>query len=293
MTRSLANLTLLLTAFVWGTAFVAQSTAMRDIGPFLFTGTRFLLAAAAILPFALRERRRTGPMDRGGWLLTLATAIAFFVGSILQQVGLQYTSVTNAGFLTALYVVLVPFVALAVFRSMPHGVVWPAAAMSFAGTMMLSGGGIAPLGFGDGLMVVAAVFWALQVVLLSYAAARTGRPVTIAVFQFAVGGALGTGIAPFVEPVGMEPIMAAGVEILYAGLLSGGLAYTLQAIGQRWTPPADAAVILSSEALFAAISGAILLGDRVTLVGWAGAGLIMVAVLAVQLAPLALKPRRA
>ncbi|WP_436638306.1 DMT family transporter [Microbaculum sp. FT89] len=292
MRRSFANLTLLFAAFIWGTAFVAQSTAMDNVGPFLFTGLRFLLAAVAILPLALRERKRGAAMDRTGWMLAIATAITFFAGSILQQIGLQYTSVTNAGFLTGLYVVLVPFVAWVVFRSMPHAVAWPAAAMSFAGTILLSGGGIAPLGLGDGLMVIAAVFWALQVALLGYTAARTGRPVTIAFVQFVIGGLLGTAIAPFAEPVEMDRIAAAGVEILYAGLLSGGVGYTLQAIGQRWTPPADAAVILSSEALFAAAAGALLLGERLTVIGLGGATLIMVAILIVQLAPLAFRTAR-
>jgi drug/metabolite transporter (DMT)-like permease len=290
VTRTLANLTLLLAAFIWGTAFVAQSTAMREIGPFLFTGLRFLLAAVAILPFALRERRKNGSLDRAGWALAALTGLTFFLGGILQQIGLLYTSVTNAGFLTGIYVVIVPFVARAIFKSLPHRIVWPAAAISFAGTLLLGGGGIAPLGLGDALMVVAAVFWALQVALLSYAAARTGQPVTLAAVQFTIGGVLGMAIAPFVEPIAVERIAAAGIEILYAGLLSGGIAYTLQAIGQRWTPPGDAAVILSSEALFAAVAGAVILGDRLTPVSWSGAGLIMGAILLVQLAPLMRRP---
>jgi len=286
VTRSIANLTLLAAAFIWGTAFVAQATAMQDIGPFLFNGLRFLLAAVAILPFALRERRHHGGLDRAGWAFAGLTGLAFFGGGTLQQVGIQFTSVTNAGFLSGLYVVIVPFMAWAVFRSLPHRIVWPAALVSLAGTMLLGGGGLAPLGAGDAFIVGSAVFWALQVVLLGYTAARTGQPVTIAVVQFAFGGVLGMAIAPFVEPVELSAIARAGVEILYAGVLSGGVAYTLQAIGQRWTPPADSAVILSSEALFAAVAGAAVLGERLSPAGWSGAAMIMVAILLVQLTPL-------
>ena len=285
MTRSFANLTLLLAAFIWGTAFVAQATAMEDIGPFLFTGLRFVLAAAVILPFALRERHRTDPVSATDRRLILLNGLFFFCGGILQQIGIQYTSVTNAGFLTGVYVVIVPITAWALFRSAPHGIVWPAALISIAGIFLLSGGGLAPLGFGDALVVAGSVFWALQLALLGLLAARTGRPVTIAVVQFAVGGVLGLAIAPFVEPIETGAIAAAGIEIFYAGVLSGGVAYTLQAIGQRWTPPADAAVILSSEALFAAIAGAVIMGDRLTLAGLTGAALILAAMLLVQLGP--------
>lgn len=286
MTRSFANLTLLFAAFIWGSAFVAQATAMQDIGPFLFTGLRFMLAAAAILPFALREHRRGGPVDRSDRGPILLTGLIFFCGGVLQQIGIQYTSVTNAGFLTGIYVVIVPFTSWALFRSAPHAIVWPAALISVAGIFLLSGGGLVPLGFGDLLIITGSVFWALQVALLGLLVGRTGRPVSIAFVQFAVGGVLGLAIAPFVEPIEVDAIAAAGVEILYAGLLSGGFAYTLQAIGQRWTPPADAAVILSSEALFAAVAGAVLLGDRLTPAGLAGAALIMAAILLVQLWPL-------
>ncbi|MEJ8572137.1 DMT family transporter [Microbaculum marinum] len=285
MTRSLANLTLLFAAFIWGTAFVAQATAMQDIGPFLFTGLRFMLAVPAILPFAIREARRNPPIERRNRRLIVLNGAAFFLGTILQQIGIQFTSVTNAGFLTGIYVVLVPFAAWALFRSMPHRIVWPAAAISLVGTFLLSGGGLVPLGLGDVLILAGSLFWAAQVALLGLLMARTGRPVTVAVAQFAIGAVLSLAIAPLVEPIAIDRIAAAGVEILYAGLLSGGIAYTLQAIGQRWTPPADAAVILSSEAVFAAVAGALIMGDRLTAAGLVGAGLILAAILLVQLWP--------
>lgn len=292
VTRSAANLILLLTAFIWGTAFVAQATAMDDIGPLLFTGLRFLLAVPAVLPFALREGRKKPALGTTDRALIALTGGVFFCGTILQQVGIQYTSVTNAGFLTGIYVVIVPFVAWAMFRAMPHRIVWPAAAISLAGIYLLGGGGLTPLGYGDGLVIAGSVFWAVQVALLGLLAVRTGRPILIAVVQFSVGGVLGLAIAPFAEPIAIDRIAAAGIEIFYAGLLSGGVAYTLQAIAQRWTPPADAAVILSSEALFAAVAGAVMLGDRLTAAGWAGAGFVMAAILLVQLLPLLRRPAR-
>jgi len=291
VTRALANLVLLFSAFVWGTAFVAQATAMEEIGPFLFTGLRFVLAVPAILPFALREARAarlSGQPARGrwpvGWLVGL-NGLVFFCGGALQQIGIQYTSVTNAGFLTGVYVVMVPFVAWAMFRSAPNRIVWLAALVSVAGVFLLSGGGLTPFGIGDVLMLVGSVFWAVQVALLGLLVVRTGRPIGTAFVQFAIAGMLGLVLALILEPIEIRGIVAALPEIFYAGLLSGGLAYTLQAIAQRWSPPAEAAVILSSEAVFAAIAGLVVMGDRLSLPGYGGAALILGAILLVQLWP--------
>jgi drug/metabolite transporter (DMT)-like permease len=196
------------------------------------------------------------------------------------------TTVTNAGFLTAIYVVLTPILGLLAFRERPHAVVWPAALVTLAGIWLLGGGGIDRLNAGDLLMIVCAVFWALHVCLLGGMAASSGRPLTLSAWQFAVVGVVAIVPGLVLEPVSLQAVAAAGPEILYTSIFSGGLAYTLQTIGQRWTRAGDAAILLSSEALFGALFGALLLGERLTLAGLVGCMLIFLSIVAVQVVPI-------
>jgi drug/metabolite transporter (DMT)-like permease len=285
MTRLRADILLLLTALVWGAAFVGQSTAMEHLGPFFFTGTRFLLATLIVLPFALAERAKGPPLRRDHTLLMITVGLVFFIGSITQQVGLLATSVTNAGFLTALYVVLVPVIAFIALKQRLPWIIWPAAALSLTGTWLL-GGGISGLNWGDGIMIFSAVFWALQVLLVGSLASRSDRPITVATIQFAVTAILGLTLGFIFESPSLPNLMGAWRELLFTGIISGGLGFTLQAIGQRHTPASDAAIIMSSEALFAALFGALLLGERLPVLGWIGCACILAAVIGIQLAPL-------
>lgn len=287
MTRLTANMLMLLAAAIWGSAFVAQSTAMDDMGPLVFTGLRFLIAAAAVAPFALRETRKAdGPPSAKHVRNFVFLGVVFFFAIAIQQAGLLATSVTNAGFLTALYVVLVPVFGLVAFREHPHAVTWPAAFMALAGIWLLGGGGLTALTWGDAAMVVCALFWAVHVGLIGRFGAESGRPLMLSFVQFAVVGVIGLASGLVFEELSWAAIEGAGFELLYTSLFSGGLAFTLQAVGQRWTRAADAAIILSSEALFAALFGALLLGERLGLAGLAGCALIFAAILAVQLVPL-------
>ncbi len=285
MTRLRADLLLLFTALVWGAAFVGQSTAMDHLGPLLFTGTRFFLATLVVLPFALAESRSGPPLRRDHMMLMGTVGLVFFIASMSQQFGLLATTVTNAGFLTALYVVLVPIIAFMALRHRLPWIVWPAAGLSLTGTWLL-GGGLSGLNWGDGIMLFSAVFWALQVLLVSSLASRSGRPITLATLQFGVTAILCLFLGALFEPLSWANLIAAWRELLFTGIISGGLGFTLQAVGQRYTPASDAAIIMSSEALFAALFGALLLGERLPLIGWVGCGCILLAVLSVQLAPL-------
>jgi len=285
MTRLRADILLLLTALIWGAAFVGQSTAMEHLGPFFFTGTRFLLAALVVLPFALAESAKGPPLRRDHTFLMATVGLVFFIASMTQQAGLLATTVTNAGFLTALYVVLVPVIAFIALKHRLPWIIWPAAALSLTGTWFL-GGGIQGLNWGDGIMILSALFWALQVLLISSLASRSGRPITLAAVQFAVTAALALALGFVFEPVSLKGIFSAWRELLFTGIISGGLGFTLQAVGQRYTPASDAAIIMSSEALFAALFGALLLGERLPLLGWIGCACILTAVIGVQLAPL-------
>jgi drug/metabolite transporter (DMT)-like permease len=294
LTRLQANFVLLLAGAMWGMGFVAQSTAMDAIGPFLFIGLRFLLATLVILPFALRESGRAkATLSRSNWLAFAWIGVLLFAACAAQQVGLMTTTVTNAGFLTGLYVVMVPLFVVLLFRAWPHPVVWPAAITALMGIWLMSGGTLAALVIGDWLNVAAAGFCALQLIFIGRAAAPTGRPVTLAVTQFAVCGVLGLAAAFVLEPLDWNAAWLALPEILYAGIFSGGAAFTLQVIGQRYTTAPQAAIFLSSEAVFAGLFGALLLGERLPASGLLGCLLIFGAIIAVEVLPAVMRQRSA
>jgi drug/metabolite transporter (DMT)-like permease len=292
MTRLQANLVLLLAGAMWGMGFVAQSTAMDAITPFFFTGLRFLLATLVILPFALREARAAPvALRRSNWLAFGWIGLLLFSASSVQQIGLLTTTVTNAGFLTGLYVVLVPLFAVILFRTFPHPVVWPSALTAMAGIWLLSGGALTAFSVGDWLNVAAAALCALQLIFIGRSAAPTGRPVTLAVTQFAVCGTIALLVAIAIEPINWIAIWQALPEILYGGIFSGGAAFTLQVVGQRYTTAPQAAIFLSSEAVFAGLFGALLLGERLPASGFLGCGLIFAAIIAVEVLPAVLARR--
>jgi drug/metabolite transporter (DMT)-like permease len=286
--RVRADLSLLLAAFIWGTAFVAQKTAIGTIGPLLFLGCRFLISTALLAPLAFGEsRRRAEPMTGSDWKLALGVGLSLFAGMAIQQIGIVSTTATNAGFLTAIYVVMVPIVGWALHRNRPSLTVVASCCVSLVGAWMLGqGGGSSSWGMGDVLVLVSDIFQALQIILVERFLSRHSRPLLLSFLQYAVITMLA-----FAGAVAFEPIVPAGIwavmpSILYAGVLSGGVAFTLQIVAQRHTPAAEAAIIMSLESLFAALAGAWLLGDRLGSVGLFGCALILAGVLLVQLVPL-------
>ena len=294
LTRARANLILLFVALVWGSAFVAQALGMQSLGPFLFTGLRFLLGAAIVAPLAWREwrelsRRRRQPRKRDGVHIALLGAL-LFLGAAMQQIGMLTTTVTNAGFLTALYIPLVPVFAWLAFRQLPHWTVWPAALGCLVGTWLLTGGhagqALPTLKRGDWWVIASSVPWAVHVVLVGRAANRLQGAMLVAAGQFAACGvlALVTGLA--IEPVAWSGIRGALGAIAYTGVLSVGLGFTLQVVAQRHARAADSAIVLSSETVFAAIFGAIFMGDRLGPASAGGCALILACVLMVQLQPI-------
>jgi drug/metabolite transporter (DMT)-like permease len=286
MTRIQANLLLLLAAAIWGGGFVAQSTAMEAIGPFWFIGLRFMIAAVAVLPFMLFEARKAPAKTAPRHLkLYLLTGLALFGGAATQQIGLQTTTVTNSSFITGLYVVIVPLIAVIFLRRSPHWIIWPGAIMAVSGIYLLSGGQLSALTTGDLLTVVCAIFWAGQITLAGATVSETGRPLTLSTAQFAVTGACALAVAIVAEPISWEAVWAAAPEILYVGLFSSGVAFSLQIVGQRYTTPSQAAIFLSSEALFGASLGALLLNETMPPLGYAGCALMFMAMLLVEVVP--------
>lgn len=294
MSRLNADIALLFAAAVWGLAFVFQKSAMDHIGPLTFIAARGAVAALALAPLALREHRRVGSSGNPGfWTIAVSGGVAFFIAAWLQQAGIRTATVTNTGFLTALYVVITPFIAWGWSGKVPNPIVWPAVALSAFGTWLLGGGSLAAFSHGDLLVALSAFFWAAHVVITGRAS-PFGRPVAFTAVQFAVVSSLAAAGSGLLETPTLDGLRGAAVEIAYVGLLSSALTFTLLTVALQYTPPSEAAVIVSTETVFAAIAAYLLLGERLAPIGWAGAGLILAATLLLQLgAAIALRWHRA
>jgi drug/metabolite transporter (DMT)-like permease len=293
MPRLLATLMLLITTMLWGFAFVAQKSAMSAMGPLTFSAVRYTLGALIVLPLAVWEYRRRGvaPSPRH-WAMIALLSLAFFLGVYLQQAGLVTTTVTNGGFLTSLYVLFVPLIALVAVRHMPHPVVWVCMPMAIIGVFLLNGGHLERFSIGDLMLIGGAVAWAVQVLMVGYVSRVTGLPVTVSVICFAATAALSAVGGVAVETPDLGAAISQGwAEILYAGILSTAVAFTMQAVAQQYVPAANAAIILSAESLFAALGGALLLGERLPAIGYFGAALIFLAIVLVETVPLLLARR--
>ena len=296
MRRIHADLLLLTAAAVWGVAFLFQKSAMEHVGPIQFVAARAIVASLALLPLAIGEMRQdrtdTGPGWREVTGAALPAGLAFFIAAVLQQKGLVTATVTNTGFLTALYVVATPFIAWAILGRRPAPLIWAAVALSFSGTWLLGGGTLAGFSRGDLLVAMSAAFWALHVVLVGRAGA-IGRPIAFTSLQFVVVALMAMVLAPAVESVSLAGLVGAWREIAYVGLLSSALTFTMFSIALRHTGPSEATIIVSTETLFAAFAAWAVLGERLALLAWLGAGLILAATLVVQLAPAAQRAHRA
>lgn len=254
MSRLNADIALLLAAAIWGVAFVFQKSAMDHIGPLAFIAARGLVAALALAPLAVREHRRTAvPADSGFWGIAVCGGGAFFVAAWLQQAGLRTATVTNTGFLTALYVVITPFVAWGWSGKVPSPVVWPAVALSALGTWLLGGGSLGAYSSGDRLVALSALFWAVHVVITGRASPHR-RPIAFTAIQFAVAAALAGCGSALIETTTVRGLADAAVDIAYVGLLSSALTFTILTVALQRTPPSEAAVIVSMETVFAALA---------------------------------------
>jgi drug/metabolite transporter (DMT)-like permease len=281
---------LLLTAAIWGFSFVAQRAGMEHIGPVTFSAVRFALGTLALLPLLLARRRAASAATSAisPLLAGLLAGVVLTGGILLQQTGMVTTTAGKGGFVTGLYVVLVPLAGL--FWGQRVG--WPrwlGVVLAASGLYLLSVTGRFTIERGDLLVLASTLFWTGHVLLLGWLSPRTDVFV-LACAQNAVCAALSGAVAPFVEQPSLAAIRAAAVPILYGGLLSVGVGFTLQALGQRRAPPAHAALLLSTEAVFAALGGWWLLGERLGARGLAGCALMLAGMLCAQL-PLLLRLR--
>ena len=281
-----SDVILLLTAAIWGFAFVAQRMGMDHVGPFTYNGVRFALGSMTLAPLLFAARPPSSPIAApmasrkfifGGGAL----GVVLFVAASLQQAALLYTTAGKAGFITGLYVVIVPILGL-FWNQRPSAGTWGGALLSAAGLFLLSVTAGFQMEYGDLLVLVSAVFWSFQVLMVAWLSPRT-RPVELAFYQFSVCSLLSLIAAVWFETIAWASIYAASMPILYGGVLSVGVAYTLQVVAQRDAHPAHASILMSFEAVFAAWGGWLLLGETLSLRGWAGCALMLAGMLLSQL----------
>jgi drug/metabolite transporter (DMT)-like permease len=282
MTRLHANVLLLLAAFFWGTGNVAQKTVLDDLAPLTTVGFRCLIGALVILPLLRRElvgRQRLAGRDLRG----MAVVAILFAGAIVaQQSAYGGTSVTNASFLVSTTTVLTPLAAWLLRRDRPTLVVWVAVAAALSGAFLMGATSLATLAWGDIVCVVSAALYSVWFVVLGEVVIRTGQPVMMTTVQFALTGAACLAAGLLVEPIDVDRLIAALPELLVLGVLSTGVAYALQAVAQQYTSASEAAILTSAESVFGALGGMVLLAERPTLAATLGAGLIVIAILAIQ-----------
>jgi drug/metabolite transporter (DMT)-like permease len=293
LSRLQADLLLLLVALIWGAAFVAQKDVLAHIGSYTFIAARFALSALLIAPLAWREHaRKTAPLAIAHAKDLTLLCIAFSAAVILQQVGIEKTTITNAGFFTGLYVLFVPVICALIYKQALSHLIFPAALLSVAGVFLLGGGSLTTLTSGDALVLLCAVGFAFQIALIGRIMGKVAAPFRLCFIQYSAVALVALLGALLYESPTWEGLRAAALPILYAGAISGGIAYTVQVIAQQFTPASDSAVILSGEAVFAAIFGAVMNGERLTSMGLMGCGLITAAILLVESGPYLFKKRR-
>ncbi|SKB54631.1 Permease of the drug/metabolite transporter (DMT) superfamily [Lachnospiraceae bacterium] len=272
---TLGNGLLLLTAFIWGTAFVAQRVGMDSIEPITFNAARMALAAIAVgaVAFILgrknsaAEQVRTPEKEKkyrkytitGGILCGIFLSIA----SILQQMGIVYTTAGKAGFITAMYMLLVPSIGFIAFKRKNTWLVWLAVLLGVIGMYFLCITEKFTLSYGDTLVCGCALFFSGHILCCDYFAPR-GNAILISAIQFAAATVVSSVVALITEAPSMEKLISAAVPILYCGIMSGGLGYTLQIVGQKYTDPTIASLLMSMESVFAVIAGVIILNEKMT-----------------------------
>ncbi len=265
-----SDLILLLAAIIWGFAFVAQRIGMDYVGPFTYNGVRFALGTIILLPFLFFNASKKEPLikvlhpaDRRKIVIgSLMTGLFLFGGVAFQQLGLQQTTAGKAGFITGLYVVFVPIVGL-LFGQRSHFTMWIGAVLSLAGLYLLSMTGGFSFAPGDKLVLYCAIIFTFHVLFIAWLSPLMDS-FLLAVIQFAICALLNLLVAFAIEPVSPDTIVQAWLPIAYGGILSVGVAYTLQVVAQKTAHPAYASIILSLEAVFAVLGGWLLLHEHFT-----------------------------
>ena len=291
MKRIISFICLIVCTLIWGTTFIAQDTGMDHIGPFTFNATRFFVAFLVVIPFVFifeKEKiiKYVKPEKKLFIKLMIPVGLSLFLGTQLQQISLLYTDVANSAFFTIFYVPLVPILIYFLFSDIPHWSVWPSVFVCVLGGYFLSDFNDADVRLGDGIVLLGAVFWALHIIYIGKLVTEFNLPFFIALLQNLVVAVLSFFLVLIFEHIDFNKIILETYEILYAGILSGGLAFVLQLFGQRHIPAAPAAIVMSLEGVFATISAWIILSQILGFNNIIGCVLILGGVLFSQLVPI-------
>lgn len=285
---------LFITAAIWGFAFVAQRIGMKYVGPFIFNGVRFALAVFVLTPFFLVRRKKSNNScagnGKGALVSGLFAGLILFIASSFQQVGVVYTTAGKAGFITGLYVVIVPLMGLLWKRHVGLGT-WFGALLAIAGLYFLSIAGGLALVKGDFLVLTSAFFWAGHVILIGSFSKKID-PLVLALIQCAVCSVLSLIVSLFVEKISLSGLYSAAVPIIYGGIFSVGIAYTFQILAQRYTPAAHASIIMSFEAVFAVVGGWLIIGEVLSMRGGFGCILMFAGMILSQFGVIAGRRKR-
>ncbi len=279
-----------ITTFIWGTAFIAQDTGMDKIGPLTFNFSRFFVGFISILPIALifeknkikSEISKNKKMFYKYWILM---GVSLFFGTFLQQASLLYTNIANAAFFTVFYVPIVPILLFIIYKQKVHWSIYPSIGLCVGGVYLLSNFSNSEIMFGDSLVILCSLFWALHIIFAGKFMKTFNIPIFYAALQALFVGTLSFLFAIIFENISIENILNESYSIIYAGVLSGGLAFTLQMFAQKNIDEAPAAIIYSLEGVFATIAGWIILKQILDIDNIIGCFLILIAVLLSQIAP--------
>tara|TARA_Y100000590_G_scaffold469176_1_gene655362 strand:+ start:1307 stop:2200 length:894 start_codon:yes stop_codon:yes gene_type:complete len=291
MKKTISFICLIVCTLIWGTTFIAQDTGMDNIGPFTFNSSRFFVGFLAVAPFVyIFERKKINQQIENKknqfFKLIVPVGIFLFLGCIFQQVSLLYTDVANSAFFTIFYVPLVPIIVYFIFSEKLHWSIWPSVLACVFGGYLLSDVTNPEIRFGDALVLIGALFWALHIIYIGKIIYKFDIPFFIALIQNLIVAALSFILVIIFEEIDFSKIRLETVEILYAGVLSGGAAFALQLFGQRNISAAPAAIIMSLEGVVAAIAAWIILSQILDLNNIIGCTLILGGILFSQIAPI-------
>ena len=294
MSKTVSLLSALLCTFIWGTTFVAQDTGMDEIGPFTFNAVRFFVGFLSILPLALLIESKKIKFeyrldDKMFIILSFLIGISLFLGSALQQVALLYTDVANAAFFTIFYVPMVPIIIFFFKKKSIHWSVWPSVMLCLIGGYLLTNFHDATIRLGDTLVIFGAFFWSTHIIFTGMIISKYNLPLTIGAIQTFIVAIFSFIISSIYEKFIIENIFKEIDSILYAGILSGGLAFVLQIYAQREITPAPAAIIFSLEGVFATIAAWFILNQILDINNLLGCLFILSGVMLSQLLPLVKK----
>ena len=291
MKKAISFICLVICTLIWGTTFIAQDTGMDNIGPFTFNSARFYVGFLAVAPFVfLFEKKKIKQQIKNKTSeflkLMIPVGIFLFLGCIFQQVSLLYTDVANSAFFTIFYVPMVPIIVYFLFSEKLHWSIWPSVFACVIGGFFLSDINNVEVRFGDTLVLIGAVFWALHIIYIGKIILKFDLPFFIALMQNLIVATLSFVLVLIFEEIDFSKIKLETIEILYAGILSGGAAFALQLFGQKNISAAPAAIVMSLEGVVAAVSAWVILSQILGINNIIGCLLILSGVLLSQLAPI-------